>query len=56
MSFGNEGVAFEPDDANNPLITKFVDATKKQQDAFKGTRMEVDMPTPSSPSRRNKAS
>jgi hypothetical protein len=43
MSIGNEGQAFEPDDANNPLVSKFLNATKIQQDAFRGTKMEVDI-------------
>jgi hypothetical protein len=43
MSFGGEGLAFEPDDSNNPLINQFLKATKIQQDAFRGTRMEVDI-------------
>jgi hypothetical protein len=43
MSFGNMGQAFEPDDANNPIVNKFLNASKIQQDAFRGTRMEVDI-------------
>lgn len=43
MSFGNEGQAFEPEEVVNPIVTKFLDATKKQQDAFRGTKMEVDI-------------
>lgn len=43
MSIGNEGQAFEPDDASNPLVTKFLNATKIQQDAFRGTKMEVEI-------------
>jgi hypothetical protein len=43
MSFGNEGRAFEPAESTNPLVDKFLNATKIQQDALRGTRMEVDI-------------
>jgi len=43
LSFGNEGLAFEPDDANNPLVDKFLDAAKIQQDALRGMQMEVEI-------------
>ena len=43
MSFGDEGRAFEPDDANNPMVDKFLNATKIQQDALRGTQMEVEI-------------
>jgi hypothetical protein len=43
MSFGNEGQAFEPDDSNNPLVNRFLSAAKIQQDALRGTRMEVEI-------------
>jgi hypothetical protein len=43
MSFGNQGLAFEPDDANNPIVSKFLKATKIQQDALRGTQMEVEI-------------
>jgi hypothetical protein len=43
MSIGKEASAFEPDDANNPTIRKFLDATKIQQDALRGMQMEVDI-------------
>jgi hypothetical protein len=43
MSLGNEGEAYEPDDAVNPIVKKFLTATKIQQDAFRGTKMEVDI-------------
>src|SRR5580700_976071 len=43
MSFGNEGRAFEPEDANNPIIKQFLDASKIQQDALRGMKMEVDI-------------
>jgi hypothetical protein len=43
MSLGNEGQAFETDDASNPIVNKFLTATKVQQDAFRGTKMEVDI-------------
>ena len=43
MSFGDEGRAFEPDDATNPIVNKFLSATKIQQDALRGTRMEVEI-------------
>jgi hypothetical protein len=43
MSIGREARAFEPDDANNPIIRKFLDATRIQQDVLRGTQMEVDI-------------
>ncbi len=43
MSFGDEGRAFEPDDATNPIVDKFLNATRIQQDALRGTRMEVEI-------------
>jgi hypothetical protein len=43
MSFGTEGRALEADDANSPIIHKFLDATKTQQDALRGMQMEVDI-------------
>jgi hypothetical protein len=43
MSFGNEGRAFEPDDSNNPVVKQFLSASKVQQDALRGTRMEVEI-------------
>jgi hypothetical protein len=43
MSFGSEGQAFEAEEVVNPIVQKFLDATRKQQDAFRGTKMEVDI-------------
>jgi hypothetical protein len=43
MSFGDEGRAFEPADAYNPMVDKFLNAAKIQQDALRGTRMEVEI-------------
>ncbi len=43
MSFGNEGQAEPADEATNPIIHKFLDATKIQQDALRGTQMEVEI-------------
>jgi len=43
VSFGHEALAFEPDDASNAIIDKFLSATKIQQDALRGTRMEVEI-------------
>jgi hypothetical protein len=43
MSFGDEGRAFEPADAYNPMVDKFLNAAKIQQDALRGMRMEVDI-------------
>jgi hypothetical protein len=35
--------AFDPDDAPNPLVSKFLSASKIQEEALRGTQMEVDI-------------
>jgi hypothetical protein len=37
------GMATDTDDSNNPIISKFLDASKRQQDALRGSQMEVDI-------------
>jgi hypothetical protein len=43
ITFVGPGSAFEPDDGANPIVNEFVKATKIQQDALRGTQMEVDI-------------
>lgn len=43
MLIAGPGRAFEPDETTNPLVTKFLAATKVQQEALRGTQMEVDI-------------
>ncbi len=43
LSLAGPGSAFEPEEANNPLVNQFLTASKKQQDALRGTQMEVDI-------------
>ena len=35
--------AFDPEEISNPLVSKFLTATKTQGDALRGTQMEVDI-------------
>ncbi|HEY4365056.1 MAG TPA: hypothetical protein VGN17_29095 [Bryobacteraceae bacterium] len=37
------GMAVDTDDSNDPIITKFLDASKRQQQALLGSQMEVDI-------------
>jgi hypothetical protein len=43
MSFGTEGRALEPDDGTSAVINQFLKASKIQQDALRGMKMEVDI-------------
>ena len=43
LSLAGPGSAFEPEEANNPLVNQFLTASKKQQEALRGTQMEVDI-------------
>jgi hypothetical protein len=43
MLSAGSGSAFDPEESTNPLVTKFLAATKLQQDALRGTQMEVDI-------------
>jgi hypothetical protein len=43
LSLAAPGSAFEPEEANNPLVNQFLTASKKQQEALRGTQMEVDI-------------
>jgi hypothetical protein len=37
------GMAVDADDSNDPIINKFLDASKRQQQALLGSQMEVDI-------------
>ena len=37
------GMAVDTDDSNDPIIRKFLDASKRQQEALLGSQMEVDI-------------
>ena len=37
------GMAVDTDDSNDPIIYKFLDASKRQQEALLGSQMEVDI-------------
>ncbi len=37
------GMAVDTDDSNDPMINKFLDASKRQQQALLGSQMEVDI-------------
>lgn len=41
--FAGSTWAFDSSDATNPLVAKFLDASKIQQEALRGTQMEVDI-------------
>jgi len=43
MLFAGTGRAWEPDDTPSMMVDKFLDATKIQQDAMRGSQMEVDI-------------
>ena len=43
MSAAGPSRAFDPEEITNPLVTKFLEASKVQQEALRGTEMEVDI-------------
>jgi hypothetical protein len=43
MLFAGPIGAFDPQEATNPLVAKFLDASKIQQEALRGTQMEVEI-------------
>jgi hypothetical protein len=43
LALAGPGRAFEPEESNNPLVNQFLTASKKQQEALRGTQMEVDI-------------
>lgn len=43
MSIAAPGRAFDPEEVTNPMVTKFLNATKIQQDALRGTQMEIEI-------------
>jgi hypothetical protein len=43
ITLAGPGRAFDPEDATNPLVTKFLNASKIQQEAMRGTKMEVEI-------------
>lgn len=43
IAFAPSGSAFDPKESSDAIVSKFLDATKIQQQALRGTQMEVDI-------------